>query len=131
MPYPETWINAAIEEATEAPCYPLVVPESVSPPFVVYYRDGTEREISRSFDGDAAGPLGSFIVEIYADGFEAVKTIADQIRAALHDFNGETGGLTIDESRLIMERDGTPVFMEGRDRPTYVVEQNYAIRWQE
>lgn len=129
MAYPETWINAAIEDATDAPCYPMVVPESQAPPFIVYWREATDRELS--FDGDAGHPVGTFWVQIYADTFEAVKSIADQVREALHNFNGESGDLMIDHSDLALERDGTPVYIEGRDRPTYTVEQNYTIRWQE
>lgn len=129
MPSPEKWIRSAIEDATDVPAYPLDVPESIAPPFVVYSRTDTIRE--RQLDGLVGHPVGTFQVDIYADGFDAVKDLADAVRQALHNFNGETGGLTIETTDLTSERDGSPVYIEGREKPTYLVEHVYAIRWQE
>jgi len=129
MSSPEKWIRSAIEDATDAPAYPLDVPESVAPPFVVYARTDTLRE--RQLDGVVGHPVGTFNVEIYADGFDAVKALADQVRTALHDFNGQWNGLIIETTDLTSERDGSPVYVEGREKPTYLVEHVYSIRWQE
>lgn len=129
MPNPEKWIRSAIEDATDVPAYPLDVPESIAPPFVVYSRTDTLRE--RQLDGVVGHPVGTFNVEIYADGFDAVKALADQVRTALHDFNGQWNGLIIETTDLTSERDGSPVYVEGREKPTYLVEHVYSIRWQE
>jgi hypothetical protein len=129
MPAPETWLREAIEDATSVPAYPLVVPEGATPPFVVYWRDSTQRE--RQFGGQPSSAVGTFQVQVWADGFGDVKALADQVRVATNNFSGEVDGLTIDATDLADERDGVPVFLEGRDRPTYCVEHRLTVRWQE
>lgn len=129
MPYPETWLREAIEDATDTPTYPLVVPEGAAPPFVVYWRESTTRE--RQFGAPVNSAVGVFNLQVYADGFAEVKSLADQVRAATNNFSGEVDGLTIDYTDLADERDGVPVSLEGRDRPTYCVEQRLNVRWQE
>jgi hypothetical protein len=129
MASPEAWIKAAIETATGATAWPLVVPESLAPPFVIYQRDSTDRP--QQTPGLTGWAEGQFPVEIYADSYSAVKAVADQVRAALHNFGGNANGATIDLAFLTSERDGVPVFFDGRDVPTYLVEQTYFIRWQE
>jgi hypothetical protein len=47
------------------------------------------------------------------------------------DFSGVSDGATIDEVDLAEESDGDPVFLDGRDVPTYIAQQVYSIRWQE
>ena len=66
-----------------------------------------------------------------ADGYLASKQLADLVRAALMDFSGVSDGATIDEVDLAEESDGDPVFLDGRDVPTYIAQQVYIIRWQE
>jgi hypothetical protein len=76
-------------------------------------------------------PTGSFTVEIYADTYSQVKTLADQVRTALNNFNGTANGATITSVLLNDERDGDPVFFNGQDKPTYMVDHTYQIRWAE
>ena len=130
MASPEAWIRAAIETATSCSAYPQVVPESAAVPFVVYARVGTARE-SLGVPGVAFPPTGNFTVEIYADTYSQVKTLADQVRTALNNFNGTANGATITSVLLNDERDGDPVFFNGQDKPTYMVEHSYQIRWSE
>ena len=129
MASPEAWIKAAIETAAGATAWPLVPPESLAPPFVIYQRDSTDRPLQTS--GLTGFADGVFSLEIYADGYAAVKTVADAVRVALHNFGGIANGAKIDLAHLTDERDGSPVFLDGRDVPTYLVEQTYSIRWQE
>lgn len=129
MASPEAWIKAAIETATGATAWPLVVPETLAPPFVIYQRDSTDRP--QQTHGLTGFAEGAFPVELYADTYAAVKTLADQVRGALHNFAGSANGAIIDQAFLTSERDGVPVFLDGRDVPTYLVEQTYFIRWQE
>jgi hypothetical protein len=110
--------------------YPQVVPESAAVPFVVYARASTTRE-SLGVPGVAFPPTGSFTVEIYADTYSQVKTLADQVRGALNNFNGTANGATITSVLLNDERDGDPIFFNGQDKPTYMVEHSYQIRWSE
>ena len=129
MPYPEQFLKESIEAAAKIGTWPLFAPEGVAPPYAVYRRGATVRE--RYMDGQAGQPKADFEIEIYADGYIAVKELAEAIRIACDTFKGQAGALTIDDVQLTDERDGEPVFLEGRDKPTYMVAQTYSIRWTE
>ena len=129
MPVPEIWLKSAIEEATDLLAYPLVVPEGAALPWIVYGRNATQRDLV--LGGVSNVPMGTFDVAVYADSYADAKGYADEIRAAVNNFNGTVGDLTIEAVMLTDERDGDPVFFDGRDVPTYAVQQTYTIRWQE
>lgn len=129
MAHPEGWLKTAIEGAANLNAYPLVVPEGQEPPYVVYFRSQTARE--RTLDNYTGTPEASFPVSVYSDGYMQGKQIADSIREACHAFQGAYEGTVIEECSLVSESDGEPEFMDGRDKPTYVVEQEYFIRWKE
>ena len=123
-------MKSAVESATSCYAYPQVVPESASTPFVVYARVGTNRE-QLGIPGYSIPPTGTFSVEMYADSYSRVKSLADSVRVALSSFNGTASGATITSVLLQDERDGEPVFFNGQDKPTYLVEHTYLIRWTE
>lgn len=133
MAVPQTWFCAAIEAAAGCEVYPLAVPEGVSLPFVVYRRASTIRNAAAEaldgslVEGDSFN-YAAFDVQIYADGYLAAWAIADAVRAAMNPlfhYEGEAPG----DSRLTEEADGEPVFFDGQDKPTYVVDQTYQVRW--
>lgn len=126
---PELWLWEAIEEATGVDAYPMTVPEGVVPPFVVFGRSATSRE--RSTAGATESLVGSFEVQIYADSYREAKVLAADVAGALHDFSGQIDDLTIDDCFLESEADGTPIFEDGRERPTYSIDHSYQIRWRE
>lgn len=126
---PELWLWEAIQTATDVDAFPMGVPEGVEPPFVTFGRTGTSRE--RSTQGGTCTRLGSFEVTIYADTYREAKVLAKAVADALHDFSGTVDDLTIDDVGLEDEADGSPLYLEGRDRPTYSVDQTYRIIWQE
>lgn len=128
MSYPEGWLKSAIEEA-EVDAYPLVVPEGTLPPFVVYSRTSTARE--ESLDGSAGSPVGTFLIEIYADGYVQAKDLADAVRAEINNFSGSASGATIQWTALTEEADGDPVLLDGREKPTYLIQQTLQITWVE
>lgn len=128
MPYPEGWLKSAIE-AAGADAFPLNVPEGTSPPFVVYSRTGTVRD--QDLGGTTGTAVGTFTVDIYADGYMDVKGLADAVRAELNNFSGSGDGVTIQWSHLTEEVDGDPVLLDGRDRPTYLVQQTLQVVWEE
>lgn len=126
---PELWLWEAIEDAAGVEAHPMGVPEGVEPPFVTFGRTGTSRE---RFTGGATDTLaGAFEVSIYADTYREAKVLAKAVADALHDFNGTVDGLTLMDVALEDEADGSPVYLDGRDRPTYSVDQTYRIHWQE
>ena len=128
MASPEAWLRGAVEDAAGCNAYPVGIPEGATPPYVSYSRQGTERV--RGLNGGGS-PVGEFLIEIYADSYLAAKALADLVRAAIVNFSGTVEGCTIDDVRLNDEKDGSPIYMDGRDVPTYVVEQTYSIFWQE
>lgn len=126
---PELWIWSAIEEATGVDAYPMTIPEGTEPPFVMFGREQTER--FRSLEGDEGTLGGTFAIQIYADSYREGKVLARQVAGAVHDFSGTVGTLTIDDAWLESESDGQPIYLDGRERPTYVVEMTVEVRWQE
>ena len=129
MSYPEQWLRQSIEAAAGVGAWPLFAPEGVRPPYAVYRRGSTVRE--RYLQGQAGQPQAEFEVELYADNYVAVKDMAEAVRMACDTFKGTAGSLTIDDVRLADERDGDPVFLDGHDKPTYLVVHTYLIRWTE
>lgn len=132
MAFPEQWLKAAIEAAAGCLAYPLRAPEAAPLPYVVYGRIGTAREsIMAGPTPVNVNPAGDFAVEIYAATYSGAKTLADSVRTACHNFTGTAHGVTIRLALLTEERDGDPIDFDGQDKPTYVVEHLYQVRWQE
>jgi len=132
MPFPEQWVKNAIEVAAGCEAYPLIAPEAVSLPYVVYARVSTDRSLYTSAPvGYALPPAGQFQVEIYAATYSSAKALANAVRQSMHNFTGTAYGVTIRSSLLTDERDGEPTFFDGQDKPTFAVEQTYKIRWEE
>lgn len=132
MAIPEIWLKSAIESASGSDAFPQIAPEGAPLPYVVYGRESTTIDPAL-YGGQPVPrkPLGQFRLEVYAATYTQAKAVADDVRQAIHDFNGTAGGVTILHSYLIDEKDGDPVFFDGQDRPTFVVEQTYTVRWQE
>jgi hypothetical protein len=130
MPIPEKWIKGAIEDAAEdCLAWPVAMTGTGDPPYVVYFREGTARD---SLLGDiAAAPVATFRLDIYADSHVQAWEIAEAVGTALNRFKGTAYGLTIELCLLTDERDGDAVRLDGREDPTYIVEQTYTISWQE
>jgi|688.fasta_scaffold258565_2 hypothetical protein len=129
MAYPEQWLKAAIETAGGCLAYPMEAPEGAALPYVIYGRTSTQREAH--LGGDTPSPQGQFSVLLYSQTYSGVKSMADLVRAALHNFNGTASGVTIRQCLILEELDGSPDYLEGQDKPTYTVEHTYQIRWEE
>lgn len=136
MPIPEKWIKGAIEDAVaDCQAWPVAMTGTGDPPYVVYFREGTTRELvlDDTLD-DTPGtnqlpPVATFRLDIYADSHVQAWEIAEAVGAALNRFKGPAGEITIDRCLLADERDGDAVRLEGREDPTYIVEQTYEIAW--
>lgn len=127
---PELWLWEAIESAAEVDAFPMTVPEGTQPPFVMFGRASTQRTRGLE-EGGLDQTIGSFSVQIYADSYREAKVIAKAIADAVVDFSGSDNGVTISDALLEDESDGEPVFLEGRDRPTYSIDQTFQIMWVE
>lgn len=132
MPFPEQWLKAAAEAASGCLAWPMEAPEGAALPYLVYGRTSTTREqIMAGPTPVAIRPSAQFQVLIFASTYTAAKTLADSVRAALHNFNGTAHGITIRECLIQEEADAPPDYLEGQDKPTFAVEQTYQIRWEE
>lgn len=126
---PEEWLHNAAQ-AAGVDVYPVTSPDKKEPPFVTFARESTERDFDLA-NGTTGAVFGDFTVEIWSDSYLAGKTLADAVRAAINNFTGTAHGATIDRVVLTDERDGPPVRLEGRSATTFIVEQTYAIHWNE
>lgn len=126
---PELWLWEAIEGAAEVDAFPMTVPEGTQPPFVVFGRASTQRTRGLG-EGGLDVTAGSFSVLIYSDSYKEAKQIAKAVLDAVCDFSGSADGVNIVDAFLEDESDGEPVFLEGRDRPTYSIDQTYTVMWE-
>lgn len=132
MPYPEQWLKAAIEAAGSCSAYPMEAPEGAALPYVIYGRTSTQREnVMKAPPPELLNPAAQFSVLLYAASYSAVKTLADQVRIGLNNFNGVAHGVTIRHCHILEELDGPTDYLDGQDKPTYTVEHTYQIRWEE
>jgi hypothetical protein len=132
MAYPEQWLKSAIEAAGGCLAWPMEAPEGAALPYVIYGRTSTQREtIMAGSTVLNVNPSATFSVLVYASTYSSVKSLADSVRVALHNFNGTANGVTIRECLITEERDGSPDYLDGQDKPTYSVDHTYQIRWEE
>lgn len=135
MASPQIWLRSAIEAAAGCEAHPLMVPEGLAPPYVIYNRTGTGREqlVSDTLDNPAAGtatpPVATITIEVYDDDYVAVWERTAAITEAIHGFSGEHEGTTIESCLVTAEQDSDPVMFDGRDVPTFVVEMAVEVRW--
>lgn len=101
--------------------YP-VLPQEVTFPAIRYQRITTTRPQALT---EAVGVVEAMIqVDCMATSYSAAKTLADEVRAILHDYDGTFGTLiarhiTLDTENDFYEQDG--------DRVTHWVTQRYRI----
>lgn len=134
---PHNWLKAAIEAAANVTAWPVGMTGGGDPPYVIYARESTAREqlLDDTFDStpetDTLHPVARFTVVIYADSYTQAWQLARAISGAIHKFAGTAHGETIEHCLVLDERDGDAGYLEGREQPTYTVEQNVEIRFSE
>lgn len=110
--------------------YPVIAPATAALPFVTWRRSGIQREQT------LAGPMGMPTVlvafDIYDTTYEAVRDIADRVRAALDGYGtSEADSVVVSNVSLDQEVDGF-VQLAGSDMPpVYSVTQTYSVIWKE
>lgn len=136
MSAPHVWLREQIEAASGVDAFPVEVTGSNLPPYVVYVRDQTTREqilaeaLGESPPVAYMPPVATFTVTIYADSYVQAWEIAGDITSAIHNVSADESGLTIHECLVVDEKDGMAGYLEGRENPTYTVEQTITIRWE-
>ena len=98
------------------------LPQGVTFPAIRYSRITTERRLSLN---STVGVTSATIqVDSFATSYSAAKTLADEVRTALHGFSGTLGTLTARLIKLETENDLTE---RDGDRVTHMVAQRYAL----
>lgn len=126
---PEAWLHSAIESGCGCKAYPAYVPRSAEVPFAFFRRSATERE--RHLDGNAAVPVATFDILLYAPTYAAAKDLSVKARMAVDNFSGVVGVVNITSTWVTAEQDGEPEFFTGEDVPTYSVEMTLDVRFRE
>ena len=131
MPVPQVWLRQAIESAAGCQAHPIGVPEGLAPPYVVYQRTTTARELTVDDPmGDPAGgsqlpAVAGITVEVFRDDYVAAWEMSQAIVEAIHGYADDE----IWSCVVIDEKDADPVFLDGRDITTYCVELTVEIRY--
>jgi hypothetical protein len=77
----ETTIYSALSTLASGKVYPLVAPEKVVAPYIVYSRIASTPE--NTLDGGATIDLVRIQVDTYHNTYSAVKSLAESVRLAL------------------------------------------------
>lgn len=73
----------------DARIYPVIAPQNVLRPYVVFRRSAAERE--SAFGGDIGLVKTSYQISAYATDYILVRDVARQIRAAMQRWNNPSG----------------------------------------
>ena len=108
--------------------YPVIAPASAALPFLTWRRQAVQRE--QTLSGPMGMPTVTLAVDIYAEGYEAVRELADAVRACLDGFTGAVGNyVSVRLVSLLNESDGFVQLAGGDLPPVYSVTQTYTILW--
>ena len=108
--------------------YPVIAPASAALPFLTWRRQAVQRE--QTLSGPMGMPTVTLAVDIYAEGYEAVRELADACRACLDGFTGAVGNyVSVRLVSLLNESDGFVQLAGGDLPPVYSVTQTYTILW--
>lgn len=120
--------DAAVAGIIAGRVYPVIAPASAGLPFATWRRAAVQRE--QTLGGPLRMPTVTLAVDLYAEGYEAVRELADAVRACLDGFTGAVGNsYTVSLVSLQNESDGFVQLAGGDLPPVYSVTQTYTILW--
>lgn len=120
--------DAAVAGIIAGRVYPVIAPASAGLPFATWRRAAVQRE--QTLGGPLGMPTVTLAVDLYAEGYEAVRELADAVRACLDGFTGAVGNsYTVSLVSLQNESDGFVQLAGGDLPPVYSVTQTYTILW--
>lgn len=110
--------------------YPVIAPASAALPFITWRRSGVQRQ--QTLGGPMGMPDVLATIDIYGVTYEAVRDIADRVRACLDGCGGTlANSVLVENVTLENEVDGFAQLAGGDIPPVYSVTQTYSIIWQE
>jgi hypothetical protein len=108
--------------------YPVIAPASAALPFATWRRQGVQRE--QSLVGPVGMPTVTLAVDLFAEGYEAVRELADAARRCLDGWGGGVGNyVSVRLVSLLNESDGFVQLAGGDLPPVYSVTQTYQVLW--
>lgn len=120
--------DPAVAAVVSGRVYPVIAPASAALPFVTWRRQAVQRE--QTLSGPMGMPTVTLSVDLYAEGYEAVRELAEACRACLDGFGGQVGNYTyVRLVSLLNESDGFVQLAGGDLPPVYSVTQTYTILW--
>ena len=112
--------------------FPIAVPNtSADMPFLVYRRASIVRD--HTLQSPSFAPMVNLQIAAWARSYNAVRTLAEEVRLCLDGHIGTLSGVTIQDMRLTSEVDDflDPTVSGSTLPPAYEVRQLYQIRWSE
>jgi hypothetical protein len=120
--------DAAVAGILAGRVYPVIAPASAGLPFATWRRAAVTRE--QTLGGPLGMPTVTLAFDLYAETYEAVRELADAVRACLNGFGGGVGNsYTVRLVSLQNESDGFVQLAGGDLPPIYSVTQTYTILW--
>ena len=120
--------DAAVAGIIAGRVYPVIAPASAGLPFATWRRAAVTRE--QTLGGPLGMPTVTLAVDLYAETYEAVRELADAVRACLNGFGGAVGNsYTVSLVSLQNESDGFVQLAGGDLPPVYSVTQTYTLLW--
>ncbi len=108
--------------------YPVIAPASAALPFATWRRQGVQRE--QSLSGPVGMPTVTLAIDLFAEGYEQVRDLADAVRSCLDGWGGGVGNyVSVRLVSLLNEADGFVQLAGGDLPPVYSVSQTYQVLW--
>ena len=102
--------------------FPGMAPPRTAMPYITYFKVSDYRVHAMRGDPGLAGPR--IQVDVWSTSFTQAKSISIQVRTALQDFSGSTGGVAFQRIFFEDENSFTEMDLE-TDEPTYHISQDY------
>lgn len=112
--------------------YPIAVPNTnADMPFLVYRRASITRD--HALASPLFAPMVNLQIAAWSRTYDAVRSLAEEVRLCLDGHTGTFAGVTIQDMRLTSEVDDflDPTASGSTLPPAYEVRQLYQIRWSE
>ena len=121
--------KSAITDIVGTRIFPNRMREGVSLPAIVLTTISNTHE--RHLGGGAGEAVATLQIDCWADTEAEVGTLANVLRDEFDTFEGLIGSMRVGECLLVNERDGYQTAVDGSDRGSFRVSQDYRIWYSE
>ena len=95
--------GSAVQALMGTRMYPVLAPQNVTPPFLVYQRVSAPRETA--FGADPGMVRARYQLSTYAGDFDTMRAVRAEIRKRVERFRGVAAGVTIDDIFIESDQD--------------------------